>query len=148
MRSLPVAVMAALLLGLVVGMPVRASALEGEGAISTQRAQGILEEASTTSILWGFVAGVATLFSGFAPGALCMAFGLLLTMTCLFSPIGLPLLIIGLMLSSCGFMCALPAGIVTYFITLPQGIILSIESFPARLVNWIVWNLRRLCVPF
>jgi len=41
MRSLPVAVMAALLLGLVVGMPVRASALEGEGAISVQRAQGI-----------------------------------------------------------------------------------------------------------
>lgn len=157
MRSLLVAVMAALLLGLVVGLPVRVSAVEE--TVSMAREQGVLNEAWLVSFLEGFLGGLLSFGGGLVSmvfsmmgGGLLIIVGLPLTLLC---GIGLPVMCIGgvvlalgVLAGICGVMCAVPAGIVTSIITFPGEIILSIESFPFRLVNWIVWNLRRLCVPF
>lgn len=156
MKAVVAAVMAALLLGMVVGVPARVSAVKE--VISMPREQGILNEAWLTSFLKGGLVGL--LFGG--GGAVSVVFSmmggfLLLMVGLLLSPllIGIPMLCtgglvltLGVLAGMCGIWCAVPAGIVTSIITFPGEIILSIESFPFRLVNWIVWNLRRLCVPF
>jgi hypothetical protein len=146
------AVMAALLLGMVVGVPARVSAVEE--TISAPREQGILNEASLLSSLEGVLAGI---ISG-GGGAISMVFSMLGGFLLMFAGffltpclIGIPMLCIGglvltlgILLGMCGIWCAVPVCIVTSIITLPSSLIKSIESLPSRIINQITWNLKRL----
>ncbi|MDY6985411.1 MAG: hypothetical protein SVE93_03275 [Candidatus Thermoplasmatota archaeon] len=139
MRSLLTAVMAALLLGLVVGMPVRARALEEEGAITQPREINPVTNAITAALVLGPLAGALSFAVGFAMIIVGFAFAL----TIIGAPLGIFIIFLGLI-----FMFILP--ILCVVIGSPIGFMLGlgegIALIPQEIGDFII-RLVDACVP-
>jgi len=139
MRSLLVAVMAALLLGMVVGMPVKARALEEEGAITQPREINPV----TNAIALAFALGPGAGMLSFLAGLTMVIFGFLFMIIFITFPLGIFLILLGLI-----FMFILP--ILCVVIGSPIGFILGfgegIALIPQEIGDFII-RLVDACVP-
>jgi hypothetical protein len=161
MRSLLVAVMAALLLGLVFSVPLRVNGLEAkenlvEGEI-TQPREGPLYKGANWGVVGAFIGALyAVIIPGFI-GFMCTAFGFVFIVLGLMLSlliIGIPLFLLGILLFLLGLFLllvvtpifaiggAVVVGVPAFII----GFCLGIENIPYEVGDFIV-RLVDACVP-